>query len=466
MGKRQVFSDDMQGEADTVAPGITASVGGWRRLLPTRLVQDTGWSFALKIASTGLSFLVTVALARLLGAEGYGIYAYAYALVTLLAMPAHSGLPDLIVRETARGMAHDRPDLVQGAWRWAGRVVAVLSLAMVLVLGPVLVAWQGGVDSPQGCTLVWALALVPLMALGNLRGAALRGLQHIVAGQLPEFFLRPGLFLLLVGGAALLVGERFTAPLAMALHAGAALPAFLIGAWMLWRHTPPAVRQARPSVESKGWLVSSALFALIAGFGVVNNQASTVILGIFETPGQVGIYRVAAQVAVLASFGLQVVNMVVAPRFADLYARGDMKRLQWLVTGSARVVLAFNLVLTALFVLLGRSFFPLVFGPEFAASYLPLLILLVGQMVNSAAGSVGFLLNMTGHERETMWGMAVAAGLNIVLNLVLIPVWGIQGAAAATAISMIVWNVLLWWRVRKVLGINSLAFNIPVRRAV
>jgi len=123
------------------------------------------------------------------------------------------------------------------------------------------------------------------------------------------------------------------------------------------------------------------------------------------------------------------------------------------------VVLAFNLVLTILFVALGRSFFNLVFGPEYDASYVPLLILLAGQMVNSAAGSVGFLLNMTGHERETARGMAVAATLNVVLNLLLTPLWGVQGAAIATAVSMIAWNALLWWAVHQRLGISSLAFN-------
>jgi O-antigen/teichoic acid export membrane protein len=432
----------------------------------SRLAWEASWSFLLKTASTGLTFLSTVLLARLLGAEGYGIYAYAYAFVWLLALPAQAGLPNLVIRETAQGLAQARPDLVRGIWRWAERVVTGLSLVVVLGFGPALIAWRGGWQSVQGGTMAWALALVPLMALGNLRGAALRGLQHIVAGQLPEFVLRPGLFLLLVLCAALFAADALSAPTAMALHAAAALAAFLVGAWMLWRRMPPPVREARATVESKGWLVSGTLFALMAGFSMVNNQASTVLLGVFQPSDQVGVYQVAVQVANLAAFGLQAINMVVAPRFAALYARGETLRLPRLVVGSARVVLAFNVLLTGLFVLLGRLFFPLVFGAEFAASYGPLLILLVGQMVNSTTGSVGYLLNMTGHERETLRGMAVAAGLNIVLNLLLISGWGILGAASATAVSMIVWNVLLWWRVRKVLGINSLAFNIAAKKAV
>jgi O-antigen/teichoic acid export membrane protein len=88
------------------------------------------------------------------------------------------------------------------------------------------------------------------------------------------------------------------------------------------------------------------------------------------------------------------------------------------------------------------------------------MILLVGQFVNSAAGSVGSLLNMTGHERETARGIAVSAVINLLLNFILVPFWGIIGAAVGTAAGLVTSNVLLWWAVRKRLGINSLAFKI------
>lgn len=431
-----------------------------------QIAREIGWSFVLRATSAGLSLLATVFLARLLGAGGYGAYAFAFALVMLLALPAQAGLPNLILRETARGMAQGRPDLVQGVWRWSGRVVGALSLALVLLAGPALLLWRGGLGGAQGLILVWALALVPLVALGNLRGAALRGLKQVVAGQLPEFVIRPGAFVLLLIGTGLLAARQLSAPLAMAMHVVAALIAFIAGAWMLWRGTPPSVRQAPATSKGRAWLGSSLLFALIAGFLVINTQASTLILGLFEPFYQVGIYRVAVQVAALASFGLQAVNMVVAPRFADLYAQGSMDRMQRLATGSARVALTISLLLAALILLAGRPFFGLVFGSEFAASFSPLLILLVGQIVNSAAGSVGYLLNMSGHERDTVRGMAVAAGANIALNLALIPLLGIQGAALATATSLIVWNTLLWLSVRRRLGISSLAISLGERKSL
>jgi O-antigen/teichoic acid export membrane protein len=111
------------------------------------------------------------------------------------------------------------------------------------------------------------------------------------------------------------------------------------------------------------------------------------------------------------------------------------------------------------FLFFGKTLLNLVFGPEFIPAYEPLAILTVGQLINSATGSVGFLLMMTGYEQDTARGMAIAAVSNIVLNLVLVPLWGTKGAALASAITLVIWNVLLWLAVRRRLKINSMAFN-------
>ncbi len=433
----------------------------FQSLMHSRLAWETAWSFALKATNAGLMFLSTVILARRLGVVGYGIYAYAYSLVTLLALPAHAGLPNIVVRETAKGLAQGRPDLVKGAWQWTGRVVVVLSLLVMGIGGPLFVLWQGGLKNTAGQTMAWALLLVPLITLGNLRGAALRGLQQVILGQLPEFVLRPGLFLLFIGGAALLWKETLSPPIAMMFHAVASLLAFVVGAWLLWRHTPNPVRYARPSTEAQRWLASGIIFALFVGFSVVNQQVSTVILGLFTTPDAVGRFRVAMQIATLAAFGLDAVNMVVAPRFADLWTRGEMAYLQRLVTRSAQVMSLISLLVTAVFMLGGRVFLRIVFGPEFDSSYIPLMVLLLGYGIDSAMGPAGMLLNMTGYEKETAVVMFWAAGLNIVLNMILVPIHRILGAAAAYAISIAIWKTSFWWLARRKLKINTRLLHLP-----
>ena len=78
-----------------------------------------------------------------------------------------------------------------------------------------------------------------------------------------------------------------------------------------------------------------------------------------------------------------------------------------------------------------------------------------GQLVNAAFGSAGTLLNMTGNERATLFGMTVAIALNVVMNFTLIPFFGGTGAAVATATSYLVSNVILWRMVGQRLHIDS-----------
>lgn len=427
-----------------------------------RVAQEGWWVFALRVLSIGLTFLTTVVLTRVLGVDGYGIYAYAYAVVMVVALPAEAGLPNLVVRETAQAMAQGQAALARSVWHWSARLTAIISIILAVILGLLLLYWNGGWKNQTGATFAWALALIPLIAMGDLRGAALRGLRKIVAGQIPEFLIRPGLLLFSLV-ALLLAGKQILPSSAMALNVLATSFAFVVGVWILLRNTPVAILGSRPTSGNRDWLASSILFALISGFGVVNSQASTVILGIFSSPAGAGIYRVAVQVSTLSSLGLQTVNMMVAPRFAGLYAKGQMLQLQRLVTISARAVLAFSLAFTLIFVSIGRFFFGFVFGEDFIASYVPLVILLGGQVLNSMTGSVGFLLNMTGNERDTALGLGISAGIGLILNFVLIPMWGTGGAALATSISMVIWNILLWWKVRQRLGINSLAFLMPAK---
>lgn len=430
----------------------------------SRLSRDVIGSVGISFTFAGLSLAIAVLLARILGAEGYGTYAFAWAFVTLLALPVQAGLPMLVVRETARGMTAGQPGLASGIWSWSLRTALFVS-AVVAVGGlAVLLAVYPRPLGQQAQTIAWALALIPLIALGNIRGAALRGLGQVMAGQMPDLVVRPLALFGLLAGMTLAAGG-LTPQLAMALHVAAAVVAVLFGMALLARNVPPQVRAATPVYRSRQWLASTLPLALMAGMLVVNQNTDVLMLGLFRPTDEVGVYRVAAQLAVMGAFGLSAVNMVVGTSFARLHARGDLDELQRVVTRSARLVFGFSGVVTLLFVVFGAPLLAAVFGAEYVGAYTPLVILLVGQFVNAVTGSVGYLLNMTGHERDTAKGVAIAALLNVLLNIILIPRWGMNGAAIATAVSLITWNLLLWRAVRIRLGINSFAFSRRSRNA-
>ena len=424
--------------------------------LTQQLSRGGAGSILAKCAEVGLGLLLAVLLARLLGASGYGVYAFVFALVSLLSMPVRMGMPPLIVRETARGESEGDWESVRGVWRWANAVTLGLSL-LVLAVGMLALLLDWVHDQPLRETLFLGLWLVPLLALAALRSASLRGLRHVLAGILPEQVLRPALMAMLLLAVMAWPGMGISPAGAMGLMLVSALVAFLSGAVLLRRYRPLAVATARPRVQGREWFRSVWPMALSQGFQQLNRYADVILLGVLAVAADVGVYRVAAQGALLVSLGLTALNMVVAPYFARLHAEQEHSRLQKLARQTARAALGLGIPAVALFALYGEWLLVTLFGPEFAGAYWPLLILAGGQLANAGFGPTGLLLNMTGHERDVTRVVAIAAGLNVALNMALIPLFGVVGAALATSFSLAFWNVWLWVLVQARLGIRCSA---------
>ena len=210
------------------------------------------------------------------------------------------------------------------------------------------------------------------------------------------------------------------------------------------------------SGEGKVWLVQLLPLAGISGLQIINQQSDVIMLGAMKSPEVVGSYKVAIMISGLVAFGLQAVNMVIAPRIVGLIRSGDRDRLQRLVSESSAYIFIAGLVCFVLFVLLGEWFLGFFYGAEYVSAFFPLVALCFGQLINAGFGSVGLLLNMSKNERSTLKGVAIAAVLNLCLNGVMVPIWGAMGASIATALTFLVWNMILRIEVKKRLGIEPL----------
>jgi O-antigen/teichoic acid export membrane protein len=428
--------------------------------LQAQLLRGGAGSIGLKIANVGFILGTAVVLARNLGPKDYGVYAYVYALVSLLAIPAQFGLSALVIRETAKAESNQQWGLMRGLWRWAGFSATALALGLALIGAGLAWLFSDRFSVLQLTTFAWGMALVPLIALGSLRGAALRGLRKVVQGQFPEQLIRPALLILFILGIGVFASGKINADQAMALHALSAAIAFAVGAWLLRREQPSSVAtRPTPVYESRRWLGSALPLALIAGMSLINTQTDVVMLGMLTTARDVGIYRIAAQGATLVSLGLTAIGMVTMPHFARFHTNGDMVRFQRLATAGARASLLLAIPVTLAFVFFGRIILRLVFGSSYEDGYLVLAILACAQLVHAGFGTVGPLLNMSGYERDTVKGVAVAAGCNITLNAIMIPLYGMTGAALATGITLLIWNIVLWRMVRCRLGVDSSALG-------
>ena len=421
------------------------------------------FTFGLRIVSTGLTFITSLVLTHLLGARGYGTYATALEWLTFLTVPTALGMDRFMVREIAVFRSRGQWDKLYGFLRWGNLAVLIFSL-LVAGAGALIVSYVARDRDALRLSLYFVLAALPLMSLTTLRQAAMRGFDHIVGGQWPELVLRPLLIITLSVSAWFLLPRfsvQFSAPWAVAALCTATLVAFSVGAYLLARVLRGAPA-ATPSYE-RSWLKTALPFMLISGMYVLNARTSILMLTALGTPGDVGLYQIASRGADFIAMVLLAVNTAFAPLLARLYAQGKQRQLESAVARSTRTITLVSLPIALGFIFLGNIFLSL-YPSEFAAARTTLTILSIGQLFNAATGTVAMLLNMTGHERDTALVVGVSAVANIALNLLLIPRLGLEGAAIATALGTLAWNVLLSYFVYKRLGFYSVLGVYTLRK--
>ena len=408
----------------------------------------------LNAASTLLALVSGVLLARALGPDNYGLYVFVLSLITILGLPTNAGLPFLVVRETAKNFLYKRWGLLRGLLRQANLVVVCFSLLIGLSVVGVMQLTDIGGDWNGVEPLSWALLLLPIVALGNIRGATLRGFKKAFRGQLPEQLVKP-LSLVLLLSVFIVLDKDLTPHLAILLNLVSALLAFFVGVWLLRSTLPPPLVNAKPEYEHRAWISSLVPLSMIAAMKLIDTQVVVLLLGSLASIDNVALFRVAAQGATLVAFGLTAVNLVLAPHVTTLYQEGRMEELQNLVTFATRIAFAIAVPVAIVLIVFGKPIVAWVFGEEYIEASLSLGILSIGQLINVSAGSVVVILNMAGYERETFKALFLAALVSITLTVVLVPLWQAVGAAFAVIASLSIWNVMMMRSVNRHIGLKT-----------
>jgi O-antigen/teichoic acid export membrane protein len=179
---------------------------------------------------------------------------------------------------------------------------------------------------------------------------------------------------------------------------------------------------------------------ITAGLLLFISNFDTLLLGFLRTEAETGIYSITQKLSLLTGFVIASINAVSAPQFSELYFSNKKQELLSLAIKSSRLIFWASLpILIALMV--GGKFFLGFFGQEFISGYPILIILVAKEFINAAGGSVGYYQNMTGSHIQFRNIVIIAVLLNIVLNLILIPRYGILGAAITSLFTTLFWNL-------------------------
>ena len=445
-------------KTETARPGpfpeMTARIR--ERLGPhmSEIMRGASVAFMMKALGAGFAFGFNVLLARMLGAEGAGIYFLALTAATIAGTLGRMGLDNALLRFTAAGAAVEDWAAIRGVYRRGmslGLCASAASALLLFAIAPWLAENAFGKPDLAAPMRWMALAVAPL-TLVSLHAEMLKGLKRIRDSLLVQGGGIPALSLL----GLFWMGRYWGVNGAVWAYTLSACAMALVGI-ALWRAATPELKGVSGRFETRELLRSSMPLFWVSSTMLMMNWTATFALGVWGTKADVGLFGAAYRTATLTTFVLIAVNSIAAPKFAALYRRGDMESLGSTARNCARLATALATPALILFVLAPRWIMGL-FGPQFVGGGAILAILAIGQFVNVATGPVGYLLMMSGRERLFRNITVVFAALNVLLNVLLIPAIGVMGAAIATAICLASQNIVTACFVGKALGV-SLVFR-------
>lgn len=428
----------------------------------TRVQRDALLAFGVRVASAAIIYVSQVILARWMGSHEYGVYVFVWTWVLVLGGLSALGFAGASLRllpqyretgqtSAARGLVFGGRLLVLAS----GTVVAGLGLGGLWLLGD-------AVAQPYVLPAYLALVCVPLYALTDMQDGVARSGGWMTLALVPIFVLRP---LIVLAGMALAheAGLPMTATTAAASAIAAVWLSALVQVVLLNRRLNAAIPGGPRRYDFRQWLAVSLPLVAVYACELVMQNADVLVVSHVMSPSDVAVYFASAKTMSLILFVHYAVGSAIAARFSALQARGDMIGLKAFVADAANWTFWPSLAGAALILALGHPLLSL-FGPEFEAGYPVMGVLVLGFLLRSAVGPADILLNMLGEQKICAMLLAVTAILNVTLNLLLVPQFGLLGAAGATSSAIACGALMSYVAARRRLGLDVAIWH-NLRRA-
>lgn len=435
--------------------------------LRRRLVGGTAWATAgrlfVALTALGVNALVT----RILDPADAGTFFLAQSAVTLGVLFAQSGLQRVATRFVAQALAEGNPGRARAA---VGTVLRsgwllCVGLAALAAVPPFARAVGAVFDATRIGDVMWLVGVaLAVRALTILRAETFRGFQDMARATIFGGVDAGALTVLLLGALWFLAPSRGSLHVVVGVTAVAWVPSLVVSSLLL-RRRADSLRGAGHVAYREVFVVAWPVFA--GGLGTfLMSQADLWVVGAKLEAADVAVYGAALRLTMLVTIPLQIVNAVVPPIIAELYAKGDRMRMQRVlrVTATLAGIPAAGVLLA--FIVAGGPILGLVYGDFYAQGGTVLALLSAGSIVSVWAGSCGPALTMTRHERANMV-FSLAGGVALVVAALLVAEpFGITAVAVAGGTLLALRNIVGWIAARRLLGVYTHAGIGPALVAI
>lgn len=402
------------------------------------------------VAGKILDYAVKVVLARFLGPTSYGTFVQGLAVVEVAAVVGLLGLDMGLPRFISHGRGREDPGSVADAIRTAGSIgmvgtlIATLTVGALTIPAPAAYLHQASIRQVLG---VFYLGIIPLAVL-KLSMAVLQGRQNARDKVLVSNIGLPALRL---AGVGLLFWLGYGLMGAVYAHVAAFLIVAAVGVAVA-RHAIDvdlAAARFRPGpLLAFSWPLLGVSILASASMWM-----DVLMLGYFLPSGPVGVYEVALSIGGVLSLFLQALNYMFMPVVSELHGAGRAGQVRTVYVTATRWLAMLVIPAYAGMAIFPREILQILFGPEYLAGWLPLLILATGFFLSSLIGPAGMLLLSAGRTKTYLAGHALLVTVDFALNILLIPRYGPTGAAIAMTIAIVATNTAFLLLVRDSLGV-------------
>ncbi|MCV3238548.1 oligosaccharide flippase family protein [Mesorhizobium sp. ZC-5] len=412
-------------------------------------------AFAIRIFNAVIAFVSQVMLARWMGSFEYGIFVLVWVTMIIVGNLSCLGFHTTVIRFIPEYFERGKLAELRGLLITSRLFVLFASTAIAAIGTLGLWLFSPLVESYYVIPFYLGIICLPMMALSDVLQGISRANSWTLSALSPSYITRPILILVFMGGA-LIAGYE---PCAENAIIAAILATYVTTIAQLVEVTTRLDRRlpAGPrKIRFREWFVVSLPIFLVESFFFLLTNADVLMVGVFMQPDDVAVYFATVKTLALVHFVYFAVKAGVAQRYAQ-FTHSDPEKLAAFARETVSWTFWPSLLMAMVVLVLGKPMLML-FGPEFDSGY-PLLFLLVGGVVARAAvGPAESLLTMSGNQNICAAVYAMTLVLNIGLSVLLIPVFGLWGAAIATALSMIFEASALSFTVWRKLGIVMAIF--------
>lgn len=393
-------------------------------------------SLAGRIIGAGAVAALQIVLARSLGAERFGLFAIGWTILNIGSIVATVGLQNGVTR-FGSVYWRNKPSALKGVVVVAiglSLISGAVASAVLILTSPWLSASIFHQPGLRQLLVIFAFAF-PLATGLKVCAAATRVSQRMEYGALSEDFGQAFVALVLVG---LLLWAGYGLAGAVVGYVLSYALALILAAYFVVRVFSSFLKSRLSMEIHPGRLLAFSSVTVLANlFSILISRMDRLFIGHFMGAMDVGTYQALAQSSVVFLTVLGSLNAIFSPMIAEVYHNGQVRRLEELYRVSTRWGVYICLPIFLVFLLVPGQVMTVVFGQAYATGAGPLAMLSAAQLINVATGGVGFVLLMTGREKQWTAISGVAAALNIALSVVLIPRWGLMGAALASSVTVI-----------------------------